>query len=155
MRGGNDLGGFPTDVRSSTMERQTGRQLEDDGLWHGSCLFDSFGSKCRGGSPWGTYQLHRHRVLQKFRNDWCDMIIGFYCNKSVSLAPVCLSLPRNTALRIWLWIMYLMYLSLEAAVWQLLCTSVCVLQCYGWHPGPHIWPCFPNIVCLIIVTICW
>lgn len=55
-----------------------------------------------GGSLRGTYQLHRHRVLQKFRNDWCDMIMGFYCNKSVSLAPVCLPLPGKTVLRIWL-----------------------------------------------------
>lgn len=64
----------------------------------------------------GTYRLHHHGVLEKFRNNWCDMIMGSLYIKSMSLAPVCLPLPRNAVWRIWPWIMYLMYLSLEGAV---------------------------------------
>lgn len=55
----------------------------------------------RGGSLRGTYQLHRHGVLKKFMHDWCDMIMASYYIKSVSLPPLCVSLPGNAALRIW------------------------------------------------------
>lgn len=152
MRGSNRLGGFPVDVPGRDRQGDSWKMMDCD--TEAICL-TAVGVNVEGKSLPGTYQLHRHGVLEKFRNKWCDMIMGSYYIKSMSLAPVCLPLPRIAALRIWLWIMYLMYLSLEAAVPQSACTSVCVLQSCGWHPGPYIWPCFPNIVHLIIITICW
>lgn len=65
------------------------------------CL-TAVGVNVEGKSLPGTYQLDRHGVLEKFRNEWCDMIMGSYYIKSMSLAPVCLPLPRIAALRIWL-----------------------------------------------------
>lgn len=155
VRGSNRLGGFPVDVPAPWRDRQGDSWKMMDCDTGAVCLTAVGVSVCGGGRLRGTYQLHRHRVLEKFRNNWCDMIMGSYYIKSMSLAPVCLPLPRNAALRVWPWIMYLMHLNLEAAARQSAHTSVCVLQSYGWRPGPYIWPCFPNIVRLIIVTICW
>lgn len=155
MRGSNRLGGFPVDVPAPGRDRQGDSWKMMDFDREAICLTAVGVNVGWGESLQGTYRLHHHRVLERFGNNWCDMIMGSYYIKSMSRAPVCLPLPRNAALRIWLWIIYLMYLSLEAAVRQSACTSICVLQSYGWCPGPYIWPCFPNIVCLIIITICW